>query len=193
MKVSTVLPVLWWMMNLCKHHQLIDLAVGRWQKLQEQKVSVSGMKNQPPYKQLGFISAPTKRKAVMWTQWFPSQYGLLGGCSVCSCQPSSACDPPRPRPSILLLLLIYLMTTGGKKGAGRGVRVWSWGVVEIFYGNWVIGGHAHQLAVLCQGWVTKYLEYQYALVLLLYRNVFSSLFGHCLWKTERRFFFFMLF
>lgn len=94
-----VLPVLWWMMNLCKHHQLIDLAVGRWQKLQEEKVSVHGMKNQPPYKQLGFISAPTKGKAVMWTQWFPSQFGLLGGCSVCSCQPSSTCDPPGPAPA----------------------------------------------------------------------------------------------
>lgn len=93
---------------------------------------------------------------------------------------SSTCDPQaQPRH---MMLLIYLMSRGGKKHTKSGVRIWNWGVVEIFYGNKVTGGHAHQLAVLLGSQILRVSVFPGATTFK--ETFFSSLFYHCLGKTE---------
>lgn len=47
-----------------------------------------------------------------------------------------------------MLLLICLMSKGGKESIKGAVRVWSWGVIEVLYGNQVTGRRAHWLTML---------------------------------------------
>lgn len=49
---------------------------------------------------------------------------LLGGCSVCSSQPSSFRPlQAQPQPQSLLVMIIYLRSRGGKEDVGRGTGI----------------------------------------------------------------------
>lgn len=80
-------------------------------------------------------------------------------------------------------MMIYLMSRGM---CGQAVGVWSREVVEVFCWQWVTQDMLSSSAVMCQGWVTKYLEHQICLSAATLKEMeFHLIFCHWLWKTKR--------
>lgn len=121
-------------------------------KLQEQKSPLGSIKkNQPPYEQWSFISAPTRGRAERCDlNGSLLNLSLLGGFSGCNSQ-LSILSPlqAQPQPQSLLVVMVYLMSRGGKGGVGR-VGVGDREVVEVFCGQWVTWDMPSISAVVCQ-------------------------------------------